>query len=290
MCAIFMVASAHLSHNALDDRNFRTMELQHSLKTAAGMRRSLTARSDSSSTEVVLATGLLLYTQAWASPANSRDTDQALDHTLNIDFLVPLGVKFRSIVQQTAIADISQSSIFGSMARFRPQLELLNAVRCTGLSQRLEDELSNEHQSTWPICNHRDNARFELYATECKRLLPVISVLKPAETGRDIRFLESSIVRYLYSWPMLIAHDFVDLIKNRAPCADLLFWHFYSTLRSSPACLYWWATRRIEVMAETLGRRLQRQGIKPRRLLLQNWFPETLANLSSLSPKAGTMA
>lgn len=290
MCAILMIASAHLSHSASDDRQLRTLELQHLLNTAAGMRQSLTARDDSSGTDVVLATGLLLYTHAWASPANSRNTDQAKDHTLDIDFLVPLGVKFRSIVQEIALADILRSSIFGYMARFRPKLELLNAVRCTDLSQRLEDQLSSEYQSTWPICNHRDNARFELYAAECKRLLPVISVLKLAETGCDIGFLESSIVRYLYSWPMLIADEFVDLIESRAPCADLLFWHFCTTLRSSPACLYWWATRRTEVMAETLGRRLQEQGIRPRRLLHRNWLPERLADSSSLSPKASSMA
>lgn len=280
MSAVFMITSAHISHNTLDGC-YNRLQLQYSSIASAGVRQVLLSGIKPNNMEVILATGLLLYTEAWASPSQSSVTAHGSKHATETDFLIPLGIRLRRILSQATQDHLLRSSIFGSAIMYSPKVELLRAVKHTELAEKFRVEFSREYQRIWPVHKDQSTNQYELYMVECERLLPVLTVLTLVESEFALHYVDGALVRYLYSWPMMITPGFALLIENRAPCADLLLWHFYTTVQSTPTRLQWWASKRVAAMVSVLEDTLQQQGIWPRSplqdsrmLLASNLWPD----------------
>lgn len=267
MHAILMMAAAHLSYEYPQEEELKTAELEHLAGATAGLRENLSLGINPGNSDTVFPVCILLFNQTWASFERTNDVDNELLPSIDAASLVHLGAGFKRFVADPSTAfDISQLQIFDQVPIYSPKVELTEFIKDSNLPFEFEDEFRAEYLRIWPEDSGLNAARLEVYLTECKRLTLVLSVLELEKRKLDIRSLDEAVVRYLFTWPMFVSTEFLELMKQDADCVPLLFWHFYTTVQASIVGTYWWAQRRTNLMVKALGSRLREGGVEPRNM------------------------
>jgi hypothetical protein len=273
-----MMAAAHLRHQYPANNDYQQAELHHQSRAIIGLRSSLSGNIREGEADAILACNLLLYNQAWSSldqSSNLSTLDVALD--LEMDFFFTLATGTMRILRHGNIPHfVRSSSIFGEEAARGPKA-LLQCAQLTIYPQELEQTFRHEfaHSSS-----NANKEHLETFMKECRRLIPVISVIKLRNYGCSTPPLETAIVRYLFCWPMLVSDAFISLIKQRDSLARLVLFYFYITVATGLSGKYWWAQRRAEHMAKSIRHTLREKGITPVDL-----FSDTI--LASSQPNLG---
>ena len=269
-----MIAASHISNANPQNEHVKTTELEHLAVATAGLRRNLALTLDPGKLEAVFAVCILLFKQVWASVQDRTEIGHEGLPLIHEDSLVHLGAGFKTYVMgSSAAVGLQHSKIFGKIMAYSPRVELMKLIECSELPQgsRLpqvfENEFRDEYFRIWPEKLERNALHCVPYMVECRRLTIALSALDLGNRGFNIRPLDGAIVRYLFTWPMLVSSEFVELMKQGAKCVLLLFWHFYTIVQASATGRYWWARRRTDFMLELLGSRLREEDIKPRSLL-----------------------
>ena len=108
-----------------------------------------------------------------------------------------------------------------------------------------------------------DSWQFDAFMTECRRLIPVMSVLKLRDRGLlDIEPITASIVRYLFTWPILLTKGFFEMETQGDSLARLVLFHFFTTVARSGIESMWWARRRTHFTLERIGRDFDESGLQ----------------------------
>jgi hypothetical protein len=258
-----MMAAAHLRYQYPANGDYRQAELQHLSRATLGLRSSLSGNIREGEADAILACNLLLYNQAWSSldqGSNLSTLDVALD--LEMDFFFTLATGTRRILRHSNVPHFVRSSpIFGEEVARSPKA-LLQCAQLTIYPQELEQTFRHEyfvHSSS----NAANSEHMETFMEECRRLIPVISVIKLRNYSSSTTALEAAIVRYLFCWPMLVSDAFISLIKQRDSSARLVLFYFYITVATGLSGKYWWAQRRAEDMAKSIRHTLREKGISP---------------------------
>ncbi|KAF2103361.1 hypothetical protein NA57DRAFT_72337 [Rhizodiscina lignyota] len=283
MHAILMMGAAHLSYLDPTNEIYKTAELEHLSNATQGIRTGLSSELSQSSAEALFASCILVYNQTWSS-YEYTDSGVSESHNLQIDadFLLPLGAGLKGVISDTLIwVYIWRSSIFSECVAFSPKLSLNQCAQHTVYPEELSMSFVAEYLRLWPQIPEENslsgadtstvdsgNSDFVSYMTEVTRLIPVISVLKLGNCGIDLKPLETAIVRYLYSWPVLMGGA-LQMIKDKKDCVQLLFYHYYKAVEVGVPEKYWWAQKRKH-MAKALENGLREKGIVPNNCFLEN--------------------
>ena len=282
MHAILMIAAAHMSFQHPSNEQFRTAELEHLAAATTGLRQNLSPTLDTEQLDAVFPVCVLVYNQLWTSiedlvgaAAAAAAADDDLLTSIFEDSLIHLGAGFKTYVTGAdAIVSGRLSPWFAPVVAYSPRIELLKFLESSELPlgakmpQDFEHDFSDEFLHIWPEGVGQNAHHYAPYMTECKRLTIVLSALDVGSRGIDIRSLDDGIVRYLFTWPMLMSCEIMELMKEgSAKCVLLLLWHYYTIVKASPARKYWWAQRRMNFMVKVLGSRLRDEGVEPRGML-----------------------
>lgn len=266
MCAILMMGAAHLAYLNPENETYKKAELEYAAAASHGIRNGLGSAIDASTANALFMGCIMLYNQAWASCV---EVDDLTTPAIDMDFLVPLGTGLKGILLSTEIWKfIWRSGIFAEAVAFSPKMSLRECANHTVFPLQLEMAFRNEYLGIWPTDDDPvENAHFESYMYEAIRLIPVLSVLKLGRCGIVLAPLEQAIVRYLYSWPIILGPPFVDMVNQKHKSVQLLFYHYYKAVEAGVPGKYWWTQRRTRYMIEALGRSLRDKGIVPVDLL-----------------------
>lgn len=276
MHAILMIAASHLSHLEPTNKQYKAAELEHLSSATEGIRTAL-SDIDYNTADAVFAGIVLLYNQAWTSCENTS-SEPGIDKfspALETDFLIPLGAGLKGVITQTKMwSFIRFSSIFTEAVAFSPKISLNQCAQHTVYPQELEESLRMEYLQLWPQNEEQGTPEdgtspddFATYMKESARLIPVVSVLKLANSGVDLQPLKKAIVRYLFTWPILLGSQFVEMTTEQKDCTQLLFYHYYEAVEAGLPTSCWWAQKRMNCMVKTLEKNLAEKGIKPQALL-----------------------
>jgi hypothetical protein len=267
MCAILMIGASHLAYLNPENETYKKAELEYATAASHGLREALESAVDEGTANALFMVGIMLCNHAWSS---SLDVDDLTTSAIDMDLLVPLGTGIRRILLSTEVwMYIWRSEIFAEAIAFSPKLSLDECANRTVFPLQLHVALRNEYQSIWPTTDDDpvENAHFEAYMVEATRLIPVVAVLKLGRCGIAVAPLEQAIVRYLYTWPIILFPDFVEMINQKHKSVELLFYHYYKAVEAGIPEKYWWAQRRTKYMIQALGSRLRDKSIVPVDLL-----------------------
>jgi hypothetical protein len=263
MHALLMNAAAHLYHSNPAEAQYKNAEMEHAACATSGLREALSLPPDKFNVEATFAACVLLYNQAWTSFDDSPESADEFQPAIALDFLVLLGAGLKELlIDSEAWMGLARSQIFGQAVAYSPKVDLLQFALRHAMPTELEAQFRREYLQHWSQ-DDSPSSLLAAYMKECLRLVPVFSVLRLGARGVSIHELDAAIVRYLYSWPMILAPGFVDVIRRKEPCSQLLFWHYYKAVEVGMSEKYWWAQKRARVMLSSLERRLLEHGIRP---------------------------
>jgi hypothetical protein len=257
MHSILMISAAHLHFLEPNNESYREAETFHLSRASRGLRSAISAELRTENAVVLCSCSALLYSQAWSSRGEEYDRPAG---ERELDFLVRLGAGLKGIfLDQSVWPGIWNSVEFGEEIAFRPVVVLSECAKQTGLPEQMKIAFQREYDS---VRGRKDEGNhFAVCAAEFTRLIPPLSVTRLGQTGVDISHLEAAVVRYLYSWPILLSKEFIELMKGRDATTDLVFYHFYAAVTAAASNTYWWAQRRAPHLSEILKNGLEKRGV-----------------------------
>jgi len=144
---------------------------------------------------------------------------------------------------------------------YSPRIALMLSVEDTTVPQELEEAFKKQY-----LLVRRDGLdswQYDTFMTECRRLIPVMSVLKLRDRGLlDIKSIIASIVRYLFTWPILLTEGFFEMETQGDSLARLVLFHFFTTVARSGIESMWLAHRRTHFTLERISRDFDESGLQ----------------------------
>jgi hypothetical protein len=234
MNAVMCMAAAHLHYIDPKNEEYREAELEHSTNAITGFRATLTAGITHQNADALMGCSILLYNHAWAS--FERD-----DSSFGLNSLVILSRGPADILMQTFN---TRSGCWDMLAVYSPKATINEWLKDSNLPAELEQAFENHFYSQ----KSRDvqSRHFETCMQECRRLIPVLSMLKLRQSGVDISPLLSDIIRYISSFPWRFGDCFLDLMKARDDSAQIVIAYYYIALLEFVPEKYWWSQQRIK--------------------------------------------
>jgi hypothetical protein len=134
---------------------------------------------------------------------------------------------------------------------YSPKVALAMAVQNTTIPEELEEAFKKQCLLVHP--DGLENWQYETFMAECRRLIPVISVLKLRDRGlADVSRMQASIVRFLFTWPILLSDGLIEMEKQGDSLACLVLFHFFTAVARSDVESLWWARRRTRFVLERI--------------------------------------
>jgi hypothetical protein len=210
--------------------------------------------------DALFACAVLLYNRAWIS--NREDDIGIKIEEFETDFLVPLGSGLRNVIQDPSIwPGIWKSPIFAEAVRYSPKIPLTRCAENSIYPKHLMRAFQAEYRSI-----HGPNStgrHFEVCLHEFTRLIPAISVVKLRRCGVEIGPIDAALARYLYSWPILLSKESIEMIKIGDTMINVILFHFYSSVAAGISEQNWWAQNRPKKALKAIGKGLKEKGVVP---------------------------
>jgi hypothetical protein len=257
MHAILSLAAAHLKATHSAHQDYSERELQHQSAAIKGLRSALAGGITKENSDAVFASSVLLYHHAWTT-ADDGNLAIAENFPCTLIDLIPIGTGIRGMFMEKFLA---RASRWREAMAYSPKVALMMSVMDTTVPQELEEAFKKQYLLVRR--DGLDNWRYEAFMTECRRLIPVMSVLKLRDRGLlDIEPITASIVRYLFTWPILVANDFLGMETQGDSLARLVLFHFFTTIMRTGIESMWWARRRTRFTLERFGRYFDESGLQ----------------------------
>ena len=280
MQAFFMTAAAHLSYLKPDNQVYKNAELRYLARATSGLRAALAEEVSHDSANALIAAAILLYNQAWSSleHLNSTMLEDAYDPAIDVDSMLPLGAGLRGLIYAPSVwKSLWRSSIFIDVIMHSPRVIMNEYTQNTKFPGKITELLVQEYLRLWPLSSSNDEddavhssgdsySDFVAYVTESSRLVPILSMLNCA-ADVDLQPLESSIVRYICTWPIILGPRLLSMAREKKTSVLLLFYYFYAAVNAGIPEKFWWAQKRKAFMTKALENSLAKEGITPRQLL-----------------------
>lgn len=250
MHSVLSMAAAHINFEHPGDTRLVEAELSHQSAAISGLREALNREITSSNSDALFACSVLLYHHAWTrTDDGSDDPSIAVDFPSGIRDLIPLGTGIKGLVMETVLA---RTGIWQETMAYSPRVALHMCMRGTRFPEEVEARFEQQYLAVCPEDPEKRSWRYEAYMTECKRLVPVVSVLRLREEGMDCTLLTKSIVRYLFTWPVLLREGFFELIKQKDRLGLLILFHFFQAVVRSNIEGTWWSKKRSDFIIEKI--------------------------------------
>jgi len=257
MHAILALAAAHLKATDAAHQDYTERELQHQSAAIKGLRSALAEGITKENSDAIFAGSLLLYHHAWTT-ADDDNPALAENFPCTLIDLIPIATGIRGMFMEQNLA---RTSRWREAIAYSPRVALTMSILDTTVPQELEEAFKKQYL----LVRHdgMGNWRYEAFMTECRRLIPVMSVLKLRDRGLlDVEPITSSVVRYLFSWPILLAKGFLEMETQGDSLARLVLFHFFTTVARTGIKSMWWAHRRTRFTLERIGRDFDESGLQ----------------------------
>jgi hypothetical protein len=242
------IAAAHLRYLEPSKDEYRQAEMQHFASAVSGLRKILDGTITGRNPDAVVASSFLLYLHGWTS-ADPHSHCVMTDIHFGLDRLFPMGNGLKSIFQETSG---SISEVWIKVATYRPVKPLTACSRNTVFPEQLERSFVELYHRLRP--RDQDVSHFNVYMGECKRLVPVLSLLKLSSCGVDVSPLQPDVIRYLFSFPLLFSNGFRQLFKDDDKTVQIVIAHFYVAVSILVPEKFWWAQLCIKHILGILDR------------------------------------
>lgn len=249
------MAAAHLKATNAAHQNYRERELQHQSAAIKGLRSTLAEGITKENSDAIFAGSLLLYHHAWTT---ADDEDNLANFPCGLIDLIPIGTCIRGMFMEGLL---TRASRWQEAMAYSPRVALMLSVHDTRLPQELEEAFKKQYLLVCP--DGLDSWKYEAFMTECRRLIPVMSVLKLRDRGLlDTAPITASIVRYLFTWPILLDKSFFEMETQGDSLARLVLYHFFTAVARSGIESMWWAHRRTRFTLERIGHDFDESGLQ----------------------------
>jgi hypothetical protein len=135
-------------------------------------------------------------------------------------------------------------------------------VRGTRIPEEVEARFEQQYLAVCPEDPEKQSWRHEVFMTECGRLIPVVSVLRLREEGMDCTLLTKSIVRYLFTWPVLLSEGFFELMRQNDRLGPLILLHFFQAVVRSNIEGMWWSKKRSDFIIEKITKNCAESSVR----------------------------
>jgi hypothetical protein len=196
--------------------------------------------------DALLGCAMLLYCRAWASlEENKSSIASAIDFGLGSLIVLANGPK--NIFTETFY---SKTTVWDMVALHSPKVSINKCAKQTKFPAELEQTFKDHFSNLKP----RDGNvhRFDAYMQECRRLIPVISVLKLSKCGGDVLPYLSDSIRYLFTFPGFFGEQFLQLVEQEDECVQIVLTYYYATISLLASDTYWWSQKRTRIMLERM--------------------------------------
>lgn len=260
MHSVLSMAAAHINFEQPGDARIVEAELYHQSAAISGLREALNMEITASNSDALFACSMLLYHHAW-----TRTDDDGDDPSLAIDFphglrdLIPLGTGIRGLVMETVI---SRTGIWQETMAYSPRVALNMCMRGTRFPEVVEARFEEQYLAACPEDPNKASWKYEAFMTECRRLIPVISTLRLREEGSDTTLVTKSVVRYLFTWPVLLGDGFFELMRQRDPLWELILFHFFQAVVRPKIMSMWWSKKRANFMLQKITENFTETGVR----------------------------
>jgi hypothetical protein len=246
MDAVLCMAAAHLHHLEPTKNEHHEAELQHFDYAVSSLRESLDKPITRHNSDALITAAFLICIQIWQSVDRDIPCIGTDDH-YGLQNLLPFASGLKGVFLQTVG---TRSEIWTKVAFYRPVIPIRACSDNTVFPSQLESSFEGLYDKLWP--QTRDPDHFELYMRECKRLVPVLSLLKLSRCGVDISPLQSDVTRYIFTFPIMFSAEFIQLVKSGDRTVQIVLAHFYVAVSGLLPEKIWWAQRRTKHMLESL--------------------------------------
>jgi hypothetical protein len=265
MHAMLMMSAAHLSYLEPWNEEYPKAESYHLSRASKGLRAAIELQHDDGNIEACFGTGILIYNQSWTARCG-QDGETSAVHR-GTDFLVPLATGLKDVLSQPDNwACIRNSELYQHCGGTVPRGVLESCSINTVFPEQLEEGFRVQYTS---ICGPQaSDDHFQTCMKEFERLIPAIAVLKLSRCGLELSSdLESVLVRYLFTWPVLLEKEFVKLSQTSDVMANLIYYYYYSIVVAGFPEKCWWAQRRPKFTMKKLHDSLVAAGVLPTDLI-----------------------
>jgi hypothetical protein len=256
MHAILSIAAAHLKATQTAHQDYTERELQHQSAAIKGLRSALAGDITKENSDAIFAGSVLVYLHAWTIVDD--DNLNLTNFPSALTDLIPIGTCIRRMFMEKLIL---RTSRWQEAMAFSPRIALMISVQDTTLPQELEEAFKKQYLLVRP--DGLDSWQYEVYMTECRRIIPAMAVLKLRDRGLfDITPITASIERFLCTWPILLAERFFEMETQGDSLARLVLYHFFATVARSGIESMWWAHQRTRCTLERFGRDFNESGLQ----------------------------
>ena len=244
MQSMLSLSAAHLHYLHPEDGRYEEAKLQHQSAALTELREALSRDITPKNSDALFACSVLLFLYAWTA-ANPED----IGFPSGFEDLVPLATGIKNMVMQ---AVLTRTSVFQETMAFSPRVALSMCALGTTVPDELEVLFKQQYHLAFPEDEAEQHWKFDAFMTECKRLIPVVSILKLRQTGTDTTLLTHSIVRCLFTWPVLLSEGYFGLMKTRDCLGLLILYHFFSAMAQADIPTMWWCRKRTSIVISGL--------------------------------------
>lgn len=257
MHAILSMAAAHLKATHAVDQTYTERELQHQSAAIKGLQSTLAGGVTKENSDAIFASSLLLYHHAWTT-VDDDNSSFTVNLPCSLVDLIPIGTCIKGMVMETGLL---RTSMWQEAVAYSPRIALMLCVQHTTVPQELEEAFKKQYLLVRP--DELDSWQYEAFMAECRRLIPVMSVLKLRDRGLlDIAPITTSIVRYLFTWPVLLAEGFFEMERQEDSLARLALLHFFTAVAKSGIESMWWARQRTRFTLDRISRDFDESGLQ----------------------------
>jgi hypothetical protein len=260
MHAILAMAASHLRHSGIQAAQYAEAELLHQSAAIAGLREALAGPITSVNSDALFTCAMLIYHHAWTA-IDEGDLELIINFPSGLHDIVPLAMGVKGLVSET-ILKLGESMWLETMA-YSPRIALLLCTEGTAEPERLEKLFRRQFHLIETGNSTEDGWRFEAFMVECRRLIPVVAVLNLIDGGAsNWDAVLHSVIRYLFTWPVLLREGFADLVPQHDCLALVVLYHFFTAVEKVPAHHMWWSRRRARFVMSRLTASFEASGVE----------------------------
>lgn len=256
------ISAAHIQTTNPSDSDanqpYAEAELRHLSKAISGLRAVLADPITPENSDILFAASALIYQHAWTR-TSEEDTSSNGGRAPGVSDFLPLGTRMRAMV---ATRIFTRSAIWNEAKTYTPSIALQMWTHNSAVAEELERAFERQYRM---VCPGNDTGSWghEVYMTECRRIVPLIGVLKLRDRlGLDSERLAGSIERYIFAWPATLSDGYFELERRGDVLAHVILYHFYTAVQNGRWESMWWARRRTQSALEWMDRAFVERGVK----------------------------
>jgi len=249
MQSMLSLAAAHLHSMHPEDGRYEEAQLRHQSAAITELREALGRDITPQNSDALFACSVLLFLHAWTT----ADPDD-IGFPAGLEDLVPLATGIKNMVMQ---AVLTRTSLFQETMAFSPRVALSMCAQGTAAPDELEALYKKQYHLAAPDDHFEQSWKFEAFMAECRRLIPVAAVLRLRQNGLDTKLLTHSIVRFLFTWPVLLGDGYFELMRTTDCLGLLILYHFFSAVAQADVPNMWWCRKRTNFVISALTKHFE---------------------------------